>query len=124
MGFFCKEHAFHCMVVCRMLGHDASIKRGDLTFRLDESTVYSSFGSDTDHAWCWVNGTVPVDLSANFEYYESVAPNIDLIYGSGLRGRYTITYELDSTAYADTIGIARTSPELIISKERVSGSPH
>lgn len=99
MGLFCKEHAFHCMILCNMLGHSAVIKRGDLTFRLEKSTVYSSYGSDTDHAWCQVNGIVPVDLSANFEYYESDAANIDLVYGCGQRGPYTITYTADIAEY-------------------------
>jgi hypothetical protein len=93
MGFFCKAktHAFHCMILCRLLGHDAVIRRGDLTFRLEPTARYFSFGSDNDHAWCQIDDTVPVDLSANFEYHPSDAPNIDLVYGSGMRCPYTIS---------------------------------
>jgi hypothetical protein len=112
MGLFCKEHAFHCMILCRMLGHSAVIKRGDLTFRLEKSTVYSSFGTDTDHAWCQVDDTVPVDLSANFEYYESDAANIDLVYGSGQRGPYTISYTADTSEYERDIADRTALPRL------------
>lgn len=112
MGLFCREHAFHCMVLCQMLGHAADIKRGDLTFRLEDSTVYSSFGTDTDHAWCQVGDTVPVDLSANFEYYESDAPNIDLVYGFGQRGSYTIIYTADIREYERHIADRSALPRL------------
>jgi hypothetical protein len=112
MGLFCKEHAFHCMFLCEMLGHAAVIKRGDLTFRLEDSTVYSSFGTNSDHAWCKVDDTVPVDLSANFEYYPADAPNIDLVYGSGKRGTYTISYTADSREYERYIEDRTTLPRI------------
>lgn len=99
MGLFCKEHAFHCMVLCQMLGHNAMIKRGDLTFQVSEPTTHTSFGMDTDHAWCEVDDIVPVDLSITFEYYQTTLPNIDLVYGSGQRGPYSISYTTDAAAY-------------------------
>jgi len=112
MGFFCKEHAFHCMFLCSMLGHGSIIKRGDLTFRLENTRVYSSFGDDADHAWCQVDGTVPVDLSVNFQYYVSDAPNIDLVYGSGQRGSYTISYTADIPEYERQIDDRTSLPRL------------
>jgi hypothetical protein len=100
MGLFCKEHAFHCHVLCSMLGFKTAVKRGDLTLNLDGHTTFTTYKHTSDHFWCQIADTVPVDLSANFEYYEKRAPNIDLVYGAGRRGEYAISYTADSVEYA------------------------
>jgi len=50
MGFFCREHAYHSFFLCKMLGHDAAINRGELAFSFDDSLVYRTLGSGADHA--------------------------------------------------------------------------
>ena len=99
MGFFCREHAYHCYFLCRMLRYDAAIKTGDLTFSFDTSFLWTSFNSGSDHAWCEVSRVVPVDLSVNFQFYGTAPPNIDLIYGPGERGAYSVSYIADATDY-------------------------
>lgn len=99
MGFFCREHAYHCYLLCKMLGYDAAIKRGDLTFSFDTSFTWTSFDSGTDHAWCQVSDVVPIDLSVNFQFYKKQYPNIDVIYGPGQRGAYSVSYSADATDY-------------------------
>src|SRR5271157_940189 len=43
MGLFCREHAFHCAVLCILLGFPAAIKRGDFSAILDEDTGVTSY---------------------------------------------------------------------------------
>lgn len=112
MGLFCREHAYHCMFLCKMLGKKAVIKRGELSFSFDHSLVHTTFESGNDHAWCQVGDTVPVDLSVNFEFYESEFPNIDLVYDSGQRGAYAISYFADASEYEQRLYDQATLPRI------------
>jgi hypothetical protein len=123
MSFFWREHAHHCFFLCRMLGFDAVIRRGDLTISFDDSLVRTSFDSGTDHAWCEVHDIVPVDLSVNFEFYEAKSPNIDLIYGSGQRGVYCISYIADASEYERHVYGSTIVPRIAYLERETVGIP-
>lgn len=99
MGLFCREHAFHCLALCGMLRLRAAIVRGDFTAILDEKTGVTSFGDHSDHAWCQIEDVCPVDLSANFDFYGTGLPSLDLVYGVGRRGPYLISCTDDTELY-------------------------
>jgi hypothetical protein len=99
MGFFCREHAYHSFFLCRMLGYDVAIQRGELTFAVDDSIKYTTLNSGADHAWCRVNDVVPVDVSINFEFYQTTCPNIGIVYGLSQSGPYAISYTADADEY-------------------------
>jgi len=96
-GWSCREHAFHCYFLCRMLNLNAIIKRGDFTARKpprpgDHYCGISSYEGSDDHAWCQVGDVIPVDLSVNFEYFSGAFPWIELVFGPVSRHEYTVTY--------------------------------
>jgi len=102
-GWFCREHAFHLYSLSKMLGLSAEIKRGDLfgrsTGKAEEcGTIISSFRDYSDHAWCKIGDVVPVDLSANFEYFPDF-PWVDIVFGEGQVGKYTVCYALDDKTH-------------------------
>lgn len=101
MGLFCREHAFHCLALCGMLGLRATIKRGDFTAILDERTGVTSYDDWSDHAWCQIGDLCPVDLSANFDFYGTGLPSLDFVYGVGQRGAYLISYTHDTELYRE-----------------------
>ena len=123
MGLFCREHAYHSFFLCKMLGHDAAIHRGELGFSFDDSLVHTTLGSDADHAWCQVGDIVPVDLSVNFQFYETSPPNIDLVYGSGQRGAYSISYLPDVDEYKRWVDAKTISPRIAYLKRETIGIP-
>ncbi len=121
MGFFCREHAYHSFFLCKMLGHDAAINRGELAFSFDDSLVYRTLGSGADHAWCQVQDIVPVDLSINFQFYETRPPNVDIVYGSGQRGAYSISYLADVDEYERWVDAESPSPRIAYLKRETVG---
>ena len=110
MGLFCKEHAFHCWALGRLLGFQTTLKRGELTFKLDRETKYTSFKSGLGHAWCQCADIFPVDLSANFEFYPRDCANIDIVFGAGQRGNFRISYMYDPEEYEKAIETIVTHP--------------
>jgi len=123
MGLFCREHAFHCAVLCILLGFPAAIKRGDFSAILDEDTGVTSYGDESDHAWCEVGGIVPVDLSANFEYYGTRLPNLDLVYGPGRRGVYEVSYTGDVGEFEKHMRGEAPLPKLLYSERETVQIP-
>jgi hypothetical protein len=120
MGLFCREHAFHCLFLSKILGYNAVIMRGDLTFTLDGYNIYTTYQSGSDHAWCQVRDAVPVDLSVNFEYYGAGVDNIDLVYGSGQRMKYLVSYTENAAEYESHIHDKTRLPRLsYLEKETV-----
>lgn len=122
MGLFCREHAFHCLALCGMLGLRATIERGDFTAILDEGTGVTSFGDRSDHVWCQIEDVCPVDLSADFDFYGTGLPSLDLVYGSGRRGPYLISYTDDAELYQGSWTAGGTSRGCLILSGRLSES--
>ncbi len=106
-----------------MLGHDAAIISGELAFSFDDSLVYRTLGSGADHAWCQVQDIVPVDLSINFQFYETRPSNIDLVYGSGQREAYSISYLVDVDEYERWVNAETTGPRIAYLKRETVGIP-
>ena len=121
MGLFCREHAFHCLVLCRLLGLKATIKRGDFTAILDERKGVTTYGDSSDHAWCRVEDVCPVDLSANFDLYGTGLPSLELVFGIGQRGPYLISYTHDFGLYQSHMNDKTILPSLsYLERETVS----
>jgi hypothetical protein len=95
-----------------MLGLPAVIKRGDFTAILDERTGVTSYDDQSDHAWCQIGDVCPVDLSANFDYYGTGLPSLDLAYGTGRRGLYLISYTHDVELYEEQMDDRSHLPRL------------
>jgi hypothetical protein len=123
MGFFCREHAYHCYFLCKMLGYDAAIKRGDLTFSFDASFAWTSWGDGADHAWCQASGTLPIDLSVNFACYHN-SFNVELVYGLSHRDAYTLSYNTDATEYEQHVNNPPVHPHIAyLERETVAIPP-
>jgi hypothetical protein len=92
-GWFCKEHAYHGLLVAKALGCKAEIRRGHIFIVTRSGTgILSSFGEDRDHVWLSVNEVWPVDLSLTLKYIAPQLAPVDLVYGQGPRGEYQIRY--------------------------------
>jgi len=67
--------------------------------------MVTSLDSNTDHAWCSLNGTAPFDLSMTFRHFGDCPQLNAPIAGTGRNGPYTIVYSTDETvARAGTAG--------------------
>ena len=96
-GWYCREHAFHCFVLCRMLQIPASILQGDFVVKTIEQPGISSLDTDAGHAWCSVENVCPVDLSMTFQLFGGgntvVGPQLaGGVVGEGRNGDFQITY--------------------------------
>jgi hypothetical protein len=91
-GWFCREHALHTYVLALMLGRPAAIKIGDFTIHSAEGEGLTSIDSGADHAWCEIDGVVPIDLSMTFIHFRGQFPNLPLLYGTGTIGAFTSRY--------------------------------
>lgn len=116
-GWFCREHAFHCCFLCRMLSLNTRIKRGDFMARKQYRADHrfdgiSSYNSENDHAWCEVAGIVPVDLSVNFEYFSGEFPWIDLVFGAELPREYTVAYTHKEVEFREHLKMTDGLPRL------------
>lgn len=103
-GWFCREHAYHCYFLCRMLGFSVVIKQGDFLARKpfvpgDRWEGVSSFGQEGGHAWCQVEHIVPVDISVNFEFFCGEFPWVDLVYGTEQVDKYSVYYTMDEETH-------------------------
>ena len=104
-GWFCKEHAFHTYFIAKLFGFASSIRRGEFVGRNPLNLSYgfdgiSSVDSDSDHVWCQIEEIVPVDLSANFEFFGGGFPWIDLVFGPSEQTEPVVLYFSSSEAFA------------------------
>src|SRR5882724_3088961 len=86
-GWFCREHSFHCAVLCEMLKVNACIFLGQYFVKLglDESRT-SKISIHGEHAWCSVGDTKPVDLSMTLKYFRTEAPKVSGVFGKEKNG--------------------------------------
>lgn len=102
-GWFCREHAYHCYFLSKMLKAECRIVRGHISIHTAEGNeVLSSFGEDSDHAWLAVDDVCPVDVSVSLAHSPTTLPMLDLVYGTGIRGSYFVTYETATTTCTET----------------------
>jgi hypothetical protein len=91
-GWFCREHALHTYVLALILGRRVTIKIGDFTIHSATSEALTSVDSGADHAWCEIDGAVPIDLSMTFVHFKGQFPNLSFLYGTGSIGPFTSRY--------------------------------
>lgn len=102
-GWRSREHALHTFFVARMFGAEAQLARGDFAVISRFVPPLTSMGSDTDHAWCVVNGGAPVDLSLTFQHYGNVPQLRAPIVGEGRNGDWHIEYAEDDSALDESV---------------------
>jgi hypothetical protein len=93
-GWFCREHALHTYILANMLHRRASIKMGDFVLHSERGTGITSINSGADHAWCEINGVMPIDLSMTFSYFKGAFPYLPIVYGAKLSGKFDVRYFL------------------------------
>src|SRR5216683_4851949 len=92
-GWFCREHAYHGLLVAKVLGCTADIRRGHVfVCTRTGQVIASSFGEDCDHVWLFVNEVWPVDLSLTLKYIAPDLAPVELVYGQGPQGKYEVSY--------------------------------
>jgi hypothetical protein len=119
-GWYCKEHAFHCYFLCKVLGIQANIKRGHVCIRNHKGElILSTFGETCDHAWLKMAEECPVDLSLTLKHLRPEMPPIDLVKGQERRGEYQVTYAVGSCTEGKS-GPSSTNTIHYCEKEEVS----
>jgi hypothetical protein len=93
-GWFCREHALHTYVLASMLHQSASIRTGDFVIDSEDVTGITSINSGADHAWCEIEGIMPVDLSMTFVHSKGRFPYLPIVYGTKAAGRFDVRYFL------------------------------
>ena len=90
-GWFCKEHAYHGLLVAKAMGCKAEIRRGHVFVLREQGKVLSPHsGKNAINVWLSINETRPVDLSLTLKYLAPDLPRIDIVYGQGPRGAFTL----------------------------------
>jgi hypothetical protein len=74
LGWYCREHALHVYSLAKLLGKRAEICLGDFALIRPGASSFSSIDDTSDHAWCCIDGRVPIDLSITVKY---IYPDID-----------------------------------------------
>jgi hypothetical protein len=93
-GWFCREHALHTYILANMFHRRASIKTGDFVLHSEKGTGITSINSGADHAWCEIDGVMPVDLSMTFSYFKGEFPYLPIVYGAKPSGKFDVRYFL------------------------------
>ncbi len=104
-GWYCREHAFHCFILAKMLKLSTSIVKGDFIVHTDTGlTDLCSLDCTNDHTWCQIEGVCPVDLSVTFRFFGGgqiiVGPQLEgAVLGDGKNGDFIVTYTTDEEAF-------------------------
>jgi hypothetical protein len=104
-GWFCREHALHTYVLASMLHQSASIRTGDFVIHSKEGTGITSINSGADHAWCEIEGIMPVDLSMSFVHFKGRFPHLPIVYGAQPTGKFSIRCLSSESDLANDLGI-------------------
>jgi hypothetical protein len=100
LGWYCREHAVHTLLIAQLFGADADIRTGDFTILSPHVPTTSSIGSGADHSWCSVSGVAPIDLSMTFAQFGGGPQLRSAIIGEGKNGDWVIKYaEHESAIY-------------------------
>lgn len=125
MGWFCREHALHVTALSEILGEVAHLCCGDVMVVIPGSIVISTVGSGADHAWCRVDGLVPVDASLTLQFFDTGRRDVDVIcpacpqHLAGFALQYNIGLADDAFVAA-----ARTGMPVIAYNEKKVFRPH
>lgn len=115
-GWHGREHALHAFFVARMFGAEADLRTGDFAVISRFAPPLTSMGSEHDHAWCSINGTVPVDLGMTFGHFGTVPQLRSAIIGEGPNGDWHVHYAEDESVLDAGI---ETGNELIFIEKKV-----
>lgn len=88
-------HAFHAFLVARMFGAAADLRSGDVAVLSRFVPPLTTLEREAKHAWCSINGVVPVDLSLTFAYFENVPQLRSAVTGEGPNGDWQVRYATD-----------------------------
>jgi hypothetical protein len=89
-GWFCREHAFICSILCRWLGYELQIVRGDVSIVQPSRVPLSSAGHEFKHWWCTSNFAEVIDISLNLRHLHSPLSHFPPIIGIGTNGPFSI----------------------------------
>ena len=115
-GWHGREHALHAFFVARMFGAEADLRTGDFAVISRFAPPMTSMGSENDHAWCSINGTVPVDLSMTFRHFGAVPQLRSAIIGEGPNGEWHVHHAEDESVLDEGI---ETGNELLFIEKKI-----
>lgn len=81
LGWFCRENALHLYGLAVLLGREADICTGDYILRRPDHEGYHSIGDRSDHAWCRIDDSAPVDVSITVKHIYPDMTDIRLVFG-------------------------------------------
>ena len=120
-GWHGREHALHTYFVARMFGADAQLCIGDFAVLSRFLPPLTTLEREMDHAWCSVNGVVPVDLSLTFALYGNAPQLRSPIVGEGRNGDWEIHYSEDESAMDESF--SQQNEILYVENELVEATP-
>lgn len=94
-GWHGREHAFHTYFVARMFGAGADLRSGDFAVLSRFVPPLTTLEREAKHAWCSINGLVPVDLSMTFAFFDQVPQLRSPVTGEGPNGDWHVRYAAD-----------------------------
>ena len=100
-GWFCREHALHIFVLSRLLGFDSDIRTGNFISKNSIGEIMHSMINNEGHAWCMVDGCIPVDASMNFRFHERFQDIKLPVIGVGMNDPYIVQYVTESKPISD-----------------------
>lgn len=80
LGWFCREHALHLYGLAGLMGLDARICIGDFVLLHPDYGWYTSVTDSSDHAWCKIEGSSPIDVSLTIRHLFPEVPDVALIH--------------------------------------------
>ncbi len=81
LGWFCREHAIHLFSLAWIMGLPAQVVLGDFVIVLPDGKKVSSLNDDSDHAWCRIGNTEPVDVSATTRFLDQNNKEMGAVWG-------------------------------------------
>jgi hypothetical protein len=107
-GWYCREHALHCFVLCHMFGIGCELICGDFTVApgLPLAAVTSP-DAKADHVWCQTDDSCPFDLSMTFHLFgggesanAAIGPQLaGGITAPGQNGDFSVIYTKDESFF-------------------------
>lgn len=119
-GLFCREHALHLQGVAIALGHESEICTGMFGLRIPGLFTNAMTNSDGDHAWCRIDGVVPVDASLTIRRWPLQRNDLDLVFGRDVRGLagFNLEYRIGGSASDLETALSQSSTDLLLYSEQ------
>lgn len=88
-GWFCREHAFICSVLCYSLGHPVQLVHGDVSI-VQPSKLISTAGHIFKHWWCTSHFVEILDISLNLKHLHSPLLHSPPVIGIGTNASFSV----------------------------------